>query len=460
MANEDINLADADRAAEQLAAAQRANPGADIKPGFDDARGDALDQALSSVLPNPETPELGRENGGVNTELEGAPKGVVTESAAASAAVTAAATSAETAASSAAAQPKSLLDDLLGNTSAAVTAATSSAADPYGEIKLRSDASPKTRETFEQMRTLARERETTLQRERDEISTRLAEQEKLVKELQSKTTELPEDIRAELEDHRKFRVQFDVENTPEFKTKFDSRINANYETIYSRLQQHGLPQTEVDKLKSFSPADRDAAIDTFLAKLPPESRRVIEAKLVDNVAAVEERTSNINLVRSKASEILVARQQKQAEALAQRDAEIASTIKPALAKLEWIHFKEVPANAAPEEKKRLEAHNAFAADLQDALRTAIIDDSPKTRAEAALAVPLARYYGKAYKDLQVAHDAALKKLKAIEDASSTSRTARTLANPRPAAAPAPKAPADSGDALDQLFNQAVASGQG
>lgn len=449
----DPALAAADQHAENLAAQQRANPGADIKPSFDDARGDALDNMLAEVqaAPSPEPGELGRENGGVREEVEGAPKGVVAESAA----VSAATTSAQTAASSAADnKPRGLLDDLLSNAPAA-SAAVSSAADPYGEVKLRSDASPKTRETFEQLKNVAREREIALQKERDEIAAARDALQKERDELAVKTAQVPPEILKELEEHRQFRVQFDVENTPEFKQKYDSRVNNNFEAIYSRLAQHGLPQTELERLKTFSIADRNNAIEGFLDKLPSESRRLIEAKLVDNVNALEERQTTLQSLRAKAPEILSQRQKNEAEALAKRDTEIANTIKPALATLPWIHIQEIPATAAPEERKRLEAENEFAATMQDALRTAITDDSPRTRAEAALAVPLARYYKRQFDAVSAQLKAATEKVAAIEKASNTSRTARTLASTRPAPAPVNQQPSDPADALDALFQGAT-----
>ncbi len=457
------SIAEADRAAEALARSGKES----IRPDIDPARESALDNAFAEVSKNQpadgaaDPDQFGRENGGVRPPVEGTP-----ETPAAAAEEKPAAAEAEKAAEKPAAETppaepakKTLLDELIPDASQTTTkpAAETKPADPYGEHKLRSDASPKTRETFEQLKATALQREQAVRKEADELRAKYQALEAENAELKSKT--VPDEVKKDLEELRKFRAQFDVERDPEFRQKFDGRVETNYAAIYAKLQQHGLPATEVEKLKSFSQAERDSAIERLASKLSGLDRRTVEAKLLDNVNIAEERQKAIEDTRKRAEEILKEKSNEPIQRAQKRIQEIATLVQPELARLPWIHEKEIPATAAPEEKKRLEAENAKARELQEHLKSAIVDDSPATRARAALSVPLARHYSALYVSEKARADALQAKLDKIDAASATSRTARAATSAaRTTSAPVNTQPQSTEDALDSLFAEATAGG--
>lgn len=423
-------------------------------PEVDPARESALDSAFAEVSkqapPQDETEEnFGRSNGGVERVTPGTPKEEKKPEPAVEPAKEPAATEPEKPTEEAA-PSKSLLDSLVGDSK---PAAEKPAEDPYGNVKLRSDASPKTRETFDELKRIAKEREESARAEASTAKQELEQLRTKVAELEKKSTTVPDDVQNELKELRAFRAQFDTQNDPEFRQKFDSRIDQNYSTVFDVLKKHGLPDGEVAKLRGFSPAERDAAIETFLDKLPTIDRKRIEAKLLDNVNVSEERERALAEARTKADEILAKQKQAPEQQSQQRIAQVAEILKPQLAKLPFLHPKEIPANAAPEEKKRLEAENNFAAAAQEALRRQIVDQSPETVAAAAIAVPLALHLRQVNAALLQRAEAAEKQLAAIKNASATSRTARSIGNAAAPAPAAPKAHENSEDAVDALFSE-------
>jgi hypothetical protein len=461
-AEEQNFLSDADAAAEAQAAAlrngspppesRRIEVSVDREKDLDDVFSQVGESAGSSG-------ELGLDNGGVRMPLEGEPPAPTAEEvkareeAAAAKTTAAAADEAAAAAKASTGEKKGLLDSVLSDSTAAKPDVP---ADPYGEVKLRSDASPKTRETFEQLKTLAKQREET-------ALAQATESKKALEELQAKVTELEKrslapETEAELKELREFRAQYGAEQTPEFRQKYDGRIDGNYSAIYERLGAHGLAASEIEKLKAFSLADRDAAIEGFLEKLDTDgrtraSRRFIELKLADNLNAAEERQKALSEIKGKAAEIVAKERTAPAEQAQQRLQDTAALLKPAIAKLPWFHLKDIPATASAEEKKTLEAHNKAAAEYQDGLKFVLTNDTPASRAEAAIAVPLALQLRRENASLIEKLAAVEKELGAIKAASRTARTARSSASPNGSPAPAPKVNEESGDALDTIFKE-------
>lgn len=446
---EDPIIENADKAAEALAKSSRDSTTPSIDPSREAELDAIFKETQQNVVPVVVTPEnFGRENGGVPLVPEGTPKPAPEEKEP---------TPEKTAdvpekTPDAPTEKKGLLDDLLAEKTADKPTDDKPADDPYGTVKLRSDASPKTRETFEQLKTVAKQREDAARAESVAAKQSLSELQNKVAELEKRT--VPDEVQNELKELRAFRAQFDTERDPEFRQKFDGRVDQNYDAIYGKLKAHGLPDSEIGKLKAYSIQERDSAIENFLSKLPSFDRKYIEAKLLDNINISDEREKALKETRAKADEILKQRKDAPAVQTAQRDAKVAEILRPALPKLPWIHVKEIPATAAPEERKRIESENTFAAQMQEALKIAIIDDSPAVRAEAAIAVPLAQYYRRELTAATEKLTAAQKQLDEIRQAGALSRTARSVGNAGKPPVEAPKAPpANSGDAVDELFAQ-------
>lgn len=447
----DAALSNADAAAAALA--KSAHPQAD-KPNVDPAREAELDSALDAVLAetNPD---------GQGPKDTPAPEPTEVEKAATAEAERKAE---EARAKAAEAQPeeqpkkKGPLDNLLAPDKP--EAKPAAAPDETDEIKLRSDASPKTRETFEQLKTTYKARVDVATQRANELEAR-------VKELEGKIATVPTvppELEAEVKELRSFRAQFDTENDPTFKSKFDAKLEANYNDIYAKLTDHGLPAADLANLKGLPPAERDVEIDGLLTKLEksPASKRFIEAKLIDNQAVLDQRKKELAEARANADTILKQKAQEPQVNLQQRVEGIGKILKPIIANLPWMHTKDIPATAGPEEKKALEAANAFALETQGYLKTAVLDDSIESRANAAIALPLAHHYKAQLDILTPKYDAVVKELNAIKAASRTSRTAQTAAKPAPAGGQpaAVDTTKTSGDRVDDLFAQVQAESSG
>ncbi len=456
--NDTSILQDADALAEASARAQRdgaeikardaGGPGAGLKPSVDlnDEAGAGLDKALAEVQADPDAQVS--EPANPLAPAKAAPKP---------------AEPAAPAADPKPDEPANPLDQLLKAATAepAAPAPAPEKKDPYADHQLPANASKASREHFDRMKAAASADVQAATERATAAETKLAELDAQVKELQAKTTTLDPAIEAELKSLREHRALFDTANDPAFQQKFDGRISQNYETIYKELGRHGLPEGELAKLKAFPRQQRDAAIEGFLKQLDGDdaalaSRRLIEAKLVANFGVEDERNTELQATKAKADQIV---KQSAAQPEAARKAAVdaaANIVAPKLKGLDFIWPKKIDAGTPPELKKQLEEHNVFALQLQDELKSALVNDDPETRATAALSVPLARFFARELAKTQASLKEANDKLARYAKAGATSRLADRAA-PRSdvPVKPASLAAEDAGDAVDQLFTAAT-----
>jgi hypothetical protein len=456
-ADSSADLAAADSAAENLL-----RSGRDVTlSGIDPSRESALDDAFAAVVPETDsTSNLGRENAGVKQRLEGEPEPEATPEPTAEPEVKPAPEKKAPEAAKPDPKPadkparKGLLDDLIDEPAAEKKDEPEKA---YEDIKLRSDASPKTQETFNAVKTRALERENAIRAQfEQEKQARLALEAK-VTEFEKSKGALPKEIEQEVKELREFRALHDVTSRPEFKEKFDSRIEQNFESIYSLFKQEGWDDAKIQALKNWPEAQRVEFIENkIIPLLTPGQKRVVEAKIFDNVNIGEEKAKAVAAARTDAEKILAEQKEQPLKQRQQKDTEFANVLRPRLQKLPFVYQKEVPSTATPAEKAEIEAHNAFATELQEDIRRAIADESPEIRAEVILAVPLARHYARQTKLLLARAEAAESKLAAIKNAGNTGRLGKSAA-PDSTPAPAPRPNADRGESIDDLFAQANAS---
>lgn len=474
-ASDGADLANADAAAEAMLRQSRSPGSASIKPDISPQRSNDLDaefekisgQKLDGSAPNPTKEELehGRENGGVKQRMQGEPtaeelqaeadKQAAADQKAADATKAAEVAEADKAAKAAAKKdgPKGLLDDVLGDETVAEKKDDPSKA--YEEIKLRSDASDATRTSFEKQRALAIQRETAVSEKLAAEQAKRLELEGQITELQKTSNKVTPEIEAELKELREFRAVHDVASRPEFKAQFDTRITANDTAMYDFFKAQKMPDDRIAALKALSEDQRVEYIETHvLPKLSPVQRRMVESKLIDNVAAVNDRSKALDAAKVDADKILAAQREAPRVALIARDNEVINRVKVVLPNLPYMHVQEIPSTATDIEKAQIEARNKFALELQGNLKQAIIDDSPSVRAEAAIAIPIARYLSRELKMATARMEAAEAKLAAITKAGATGRLGRSAALPGAGPTPAPKTTASSSDSIDDLFKAA------
>jgi hypothetical protein len=477
-AGEDLDLAAADAAAEKMLAESRSKNGnfrVDVSPD----RENDLDAAFAAVNgTDPKTGEvaereLGLENGGVKRRLEGSPepkqeteaektaREFEEEKAAAEKAAGTAPAPAPTTPTPPPAAPdgKPARKGLLGEVLEEKTPAGTEADDPkraYDDLKLRSDASEKTKESFEHQRARAIERETAVRTQLEERNRKLVELEAQITELSQKVGALTPETESELKELREFRALHDVSARPEFRERYDSRIEANNAAIHALLKSENMSDENIAKFKRLPEEARDVYLEKHVyPNLTPGQRRTIEGKLIANTSLAEERAQALAAARTDSDKILSEQKEAPRKLQQERNTAIANHLKPYLPQLPYLHTRVVPPTATAAEKTEIEAHNKLAVELQDNLRTAILDDSPQTRAESALAVVVARGLSNQIKAIAAERDSLKARLAAIDKASATGGRLGRSAAPVQTNAPAKPASVadDSGDVIDRLFNE-------
>ena len=342
-------------------------------------------------------------------------------------------------------------------------AAAEKSKDPFDAVELPPYTKPKAAEAFATVKTLARERIAAAEEKARVLAEELAAANKKAGE----AGKLPPEVEKELIELREFRQKLDVEADPSFR-EFDSKITSNDELIYAKLKQAGVDDAGIDKIKKFG-GPKELDLESLGDKLPAPIRRYIEGKVFENEDLAAKKDQAIAQAKKNAGEFLKAREEATQTSAASRQKAVETQITEMRPQLAWLQPKDIPANAKPEEKAALQAHNAFVAKIEGDLKDVIADDSPTMR--AILVLGYAQLHKvrddlaaekAASKKAEDAHKAALAevegKLKKAEDLIARikgSSTTRLRDSSAPGAGD-PKAKAkvnlneDTGSALDRL----------
>jgi hypothetical protein len=452
------DLARANAEADQFIASRALSEKPDVSP----EREAELDKAFKEVTgQQPPAGELGRENAGVVPHVDGTPDP-------AKAAKPAEAPAPEEVEKAPAVQPipkpqptdpspdgrKGLLDDLLDKPA---EKPVDKAAEAFDSVKLRSDASPRTQETFNNLKAIAQAQIAEERTKREEVENARAELQKQIEELQKSVGKLTPEVETELKELREYRALHDVSSRPEFREKFDTKVEANLKECYALFKEEGMTDSAIATLAKMEENARADYIESkVLPNLSTAQRRFVEAKLLDNVNISGEKAKALDAARAEAEKILGEQKlapQKQEE---ERVATLAAHLRKTLVRLPFFHTKEAPTTATESEKAEIEAYNKTALELQATIKAALLDNSPEGRAESVLAVPLAKYFRQQHAAALARAEKAEAELKAIQKAAGTGRRLGQSAAPAPAGGPPQKQSLseDSGDAIDKLFAEA------
>lgn len=298
--------------------------------------------------------------------------------------------------------------------------------DPYDEHKLPGTPSERTRETFDQLKKAAREREAAA---REEAKKAREEAEALRKQLEEAGERPPpEELTKELEELRTFRRAYDTENDPEFRQKFESRREANENSIYETLKKGGLKDTVLEQLKALPYDQRVDNIARWAEKLSPRDKLLVSSRLADNENIELERAKALEEIKATAHSVLEAARGPSAEEQEKQFVEgVITALKPVLPSVDILQPKEVPAAAAPKEREQIEEHNKLVARHQTQLLELIQDNSPATKGVLALAGVLAPHYKAQVKSLQTEIKSLQEQLAKIKKAGSFSRVSGSSA---------------------------------
>lgn len=278
------------------------------------------------------------------------------------------------------------------------------ASDDLDSIELPPHTKPKTAESFANVKNLARQKISTLEKERDEFKTKLAEFEKLAKD------GLPPEAKKELEELRNFRRGMDVESDPSFK-QFDVTITSNVEAIYSKLAANKFDQTAIEEVKKIGPENVDW--DKLLkdGKISSGLNRFVNGKLFENDDLVEKKKQAIEVAKKNASEFLKTREEETAKGAdsyaTEANKEWTTDILP---KVEWLRVEKIDDKMTPEQKAVAVEHNKLVEEVQKDVKEALADTSPRMKALMVAGYATRRKMDWEYTRLKTSSEARIKGL--------------------------------------------------
>lgn len=322
------------------------------------------------------------------------------------------------------------------------------------KLELGPHARPETRDQFAKVKELARQNVAEAEKKLAEVSRKASELEEQLKKVDGLK---PED-KTELEELRKFRRIHDIERDPQFKETFDKRIDSNSSAILTKLEELGVSKEKLDRIRELGVSGVNW--EPILAKVPLPARRFIEGKLIDNETALHDRKTAIEAAKRDAEKWEQDRKGQQTKSREEFDAKVIEHLNTVVKTIPWAHLKEIPVGASPEQTAEIESHNKFIREASEELARVVADESPKARAESALAVPMVRYYKT---QLEVAQKK-ISELQAKADELDRVKTARVTAKQTRGAPPAGAARRSDGPIvlegadreahLDKLFDAA------
>lgn len=275
--------------------------------------------------------------------------------------------------------------------------------EEFEEIQLPPHAKPGTTESFAKVKLLAKQRITALSTEKEQL-------ENQVKELQAKQAEagkLPVEVEKELKELRDFRQSVDIETSPKFKA-FDKAVESNNSAILAKLKEANVSETSIEEIKKHGVEGVDW--EKILPVLPPVVRRFIETKLVANEEARMNKAAAITEAKTNLSEFLKEQEQARGETAEARRASTETHFKEISGKVAWMKKIEPPKGISEDDKKKIEAHNAFVGEIENEVKAAMEDDSPEMRAILTLGYVQMLRLQKEVPYLKTTHEADKKKL--------------------------------------------------
>ena len=272
---------------------------------------------------------------------------------------------------------------------------------------------------------------------------KLAQLEAQMKEQATKAAasgQLDPDIQKKLDELQMYQRQFELESSDHVKQTFDARISRQEENIYARLTEGGIKfkgmdeKTSIDLIKkmggfrAFARKEPDL-VDGILDRLNVADRKEVEAAMMGQTMLEQERKGYIDTEKGRAKEYFEKKQKEEQAARANEEPpeKRREAQQKAVEKLKTEMFEkhaffkdtEIPADASPEEKKRLSDDNAFADNLRKMFADSLIPKNDEEVINVALEATLAHKF----KRDNVALRRELKQLKAdLEKVKNGSKT--------------------------------------
>lgn len=279
--------------------------------------------------------------------------------------------------------------------------------DPKADkIELPPGTSPKAREQFLKM-----------EKARDEAVTKAATLETQLKaineevtKLKGSTGKLPDDVERELTELRDLRAAYYVTKDPEFKKTYDDKINTYNDEAFSLMEQNGVPKDQIEIIKAkggifgLKLQEPDAKgnmltvplLDSkwfkdMMDHLPFDQKATLDAVLKNSLLLQRGRQAALDNMPKTQEEFEKRRFESWKTDHDTKRKVHDDTVAEMQKTAEWANPKELTGKETPEEKAKIEAHNAYAAEVQKTYEhiDKNLDKDPKVRAETIGACLLA-----------------------------------------------------------------------
>jgi len=318
---------------------------------------------------------------------------------------------------------------------------TSKTEDPstidLDKIQPPADISPRNLVNFNKLREVAKHYK--------EQADKAAQYEQYIDYLKQQQAQPPQELLAELEDHRKFRKIFDAENDPEFQQQFNEKIGTLDSDVINILKKNGLPEETEAKLRAagLDQVPADWWEENVLPRLNFLDRERVQKKLAERSDVVDAKQKELEKFSSRKDEFFAEQESKMQQFYEQEQNTIHTHLDVMTKELPQARYMEVPANANPEQFAQIKSHNNTVAEMESHFHDALNASTPQDRTEVAMAAVASIYFAKEIdhlqSQLQAATNQSAKFAKELEAIRSAGRT------------PAPRSGVrKAGDSIDPL----------
>jgi hypothetical protein len=250
------------------------------------------------------------------------------------------------------------------------------APDDFDAIQLPPYSKPKTNDSFEALKKLARERVSAAEQEREALK---KERDELAAKLGNG---LPVEIEKELKELRGFRNKMDVEADPAFKT-YDKTVEENNESIYSRMKSEGFTDANIAEIKKLGgPLNIDW--ESLTKHMSPSLKRFVDAKLVENETLSDKKKRALEDAKKNADEYLRNKEESQTQSAEKHNKEVELKVKELVPQLGWLEERKPKDGATEADKAAVTRHNALVKEANDFLSEAISTNTPELRSLLAV----------------------------------------------------------------------------
>jgi hypothetical protein len=197
------------------------------------------------------------------------------------------------------------------------------------------------------------------------------------------------------------KASFQNERSPEFIEKFDNRIKTNEETAVDVLSRNGLPEALIENIKKNGIRSIPSKQMTeWLSKLDVDDKKALEDAYTGNKSLSKEREAALEEIRKNPEKYEAKVKAERTQQFQTYTKEMADYTQQVTKDLPWAKQQEIPADATPEVKARLEKENKLQKELEDVFQRSLYPSNATVRAQTALSACLAHKLALDLSDMQ------------------------------------------------------------